>query len=82
MSIEDLSPRIRDILRAPVTDLKTISAKRVRLQLLQDDPSLSGSWVKENKTAIDKHIASIFEEVSREGSVSGPSSTCVSIMNH
>ena len=70
MSIDALTPRIREILTAPNTDLSTISAKRVRLQLLNEDPSLSESWVRENKTDIDKHIAGIFGEVSQGGQAS------------
>jgi len=59
-----LEPRIYQILSAPGTDLSTISAKRVRRQLLELDPSLTADFLKENKKAVDKVIASVFERVS------------------
>ena len=63
MSMDDLEKRIRLILSAPGTDLETISAKRVRKQLLYDDPALSDQWMKEHKQEVDRLIATIFEEV-------------------
>lgn len=63
MSIEALTPVVRDILTAPDVDLRTISAKRVRKQILAQDPSLSENWVKDNKEDIDRLIGRIFEEV-------------------
>ncbi|KLO11105.1 SWIB-domain-containing protein [Schizopora paradoxa] len=62
MSIESLEPRIREILAS--ADLETISAKRVRKQLLKADASLSEEWMKINKEPVDALIASVFEEVS------------------
>jgi len=63
MSVEALTPVIKGILTAPDVDLRTISAKRVRKQILQQDPSLSETWIRDNKDDIDKLIASIFGEV-------------------
>lgn len=68
-----LEPRIRQILAAPGTDLNTISAKRVRRQLVELDSSITEEWVKENKGAIDEVIASVFEAVSGELVAQGPS---------
>ncbi|EMD33109.1 hypothetical protein CERSUDRAFT_142690 [Gelatoporia subvermispora B] len=59
-----LEPQIREILTAPGTDLSTISAKRVRKQLVEQDTSLTSELVKERKEEIDKVIARVFEEVS------------------
>jgi upstream activation factor subunit UAF30 len=59
-----LEPRIYQILSAPGTDLTTISAKRVRRQLLELDPTLNPEFLKENKAAIDEVIARVFERVS------------------
>jgi upstream activation factor subunit UAF30 len=59
-----LEPRIYQILSAPGTDLTTISAKRVRRQLLELDPTLTPDFLKENKIAVDEVIASVFERVS------------------
>ncbi|KAK0460934.1 SWIB/MDM2 domain-containing protein [Desarmillaria tabescens] len=44
-----LAPLVRQILSAPGTDLTTISAKRVRRQLLELDNSLSAEFLKEYK---------------------------------
>ena len=59
-----LEPRIHQILSAPGTDLSTISAKRVRRQLIELDPSLTVDFLKENKEEVDAVIASVFEKVS------------------
>lgn len=59
-----LEPPIRQILSAPGTDLSTISAKRVRRQLVALDPSLSSEFLKENKEDVDAIIASVYEKVS------------------
>lgn len=61
-----LEPRIYQILSAPGTDLTTISAKRVRRQLSDLDPTLSAEFFKENKEAVGEIIASVFERVSAE----------------
>ncbi|EJF57568.1 SWIB-domain-containing protein [Dichomitus squalens] len=64
--LHGLEPRIRAILTAPGTDLATISAKRVRKQLVQDDPSLS-HFVKEQKDEIEDLIAQVYEQICEDG---------------
>ncbi|KAI9064538.1 SWIB-domain-containing protein [Trametes sanguinea] len=64
MDVSALEPQIRDILSAPGIDLQTISAKRVRKELLERDPNLSAEFVKEKKDEIDAIIARVYEEVS------------------
>ncbi|KAI8974001.1 SWIB/MDM2 domain-containing protein [Trametes punicea] len=64
VDVSSLEPQIREILTAPGTNLQTISAKRVRKELLERDPNLSPEFVKENKDEIDAVIARIYEEVS------------------
>ncbi|KAF9049901.1 SWIB/MDM2 domain-containing protein [Panaeolus papilionaceus] len=66
-----LEPRIHGILSAPGTDLSTISAKRVRRQLLELDSSLTPEFVKEHKGTIDTIIASVFAQVSAEQIANG-----------
>ena len=61
---DSLEPHIHQILSAPGTDLSTISAKRVRRQLLELDLSLTAEFLKENKDEVDAVIASVFEKVS------------------
>ena len=63
-AIQALEPKIRQILSAPGIDLATISAKRVRKQLLELDPSLSPEFVKTQKDSIDEVIARVYEEIS------------------
>lgn len=65
MSVDFLEPYIRRILSAPETDLKTISAKRVRRQLVDqpEHPAISEEYVKANKDDIDLLIASVYESV-------------------
>jgi upstream activation factor subunit UAF30 len=65
MQVTDLEPRIHAILSAPGTDLSTISAKRVRRLLLEQE-DIPQEVVKDNKPAIDKLIASVFAKVSEE----------------
>jgi len=60
-----LEPHIHQILSAPGTDLSTISAKRVRRQLVELDPSLTAEFMRENRDDVDKVISSVFENVSR-----------------
>ncbi|KAI0079288.1 SWIB-domain-containing protein [Panus rudis PR-1116 ss-1] len=64
-----LEPHIRAILGAPGVDFSTISAKRVRKQLLDEDPDLSPDVVKAHKDDIDKVIGTVYEDLvnSREG---------------
>lgn len=59
-----LEPQIHQILSAPGTDLATISAKRVRRQLLEADPTLTPEFLKENKEDVDFVIGRVFEKVS------------------
>ncbi|KAI0041350.1 SWIB-domain-containing protein [Auriscalpium vulgare] len=65
MQVADLESRIHHILSAPGTDLGTISAKRVRRQLL-DDTTVPVELVKGNKSAIDDLISVVFAKVSEE----------------
>jgi upstream activation factor subunit UAF30 len=61
--VASLQSAIHAILTAPDVDLTTISAKRVRKQLLVQEPSLSEEWIRENKNALDVMIANVFTEV-------------------
>ncbi|KAF8891763.1 hypothetical protein BD779DRAFT_1610490 [Infundibulicybe gibba] len=67
-----LKPRIYEILSAPGTDLTTISAKRVRRQLLELDPTLTAEFLRDNKDEVDAEIASVFEKVTN---AQGPEGT-------
>ncbi|KAH9833999.1 SWIB-domain-containing protein [Rhodofomes roseus] len=62
--IQRYEPHIRHILNAPGVDLTTISAKRVRKQLVEMDDSLTAEFVREHKDGFDSIIASVYEEVS------------------
>ncbi|KAI0000901.1 hypothetical protein BJV77DRAFT_1063487 [Russula vinacea] len=64
-AITDLEPRIHAILSAPGTDLSTISAKRVRRLLLEQE-DIPQELVKDNKQAIDGLISNVFARVSEE----------------
>lgn len=66
-----LEPQIYQILSAPGTDLTTISAKRVRRQLLELDSTLTVDFIKDNKDDVDAVIASVFEKVSAPNGVGG-----------
>ncbi|KAB5589506.1 hypothetical protein CTheo_7057 [Ceratobasidium theobromae] len=61
--IQSLEPEIYSILTAPGIDLNTVSAKRVRAQLKQNNPELTDDWVRENKEAIDNLTALVFDRV-------------------
>jgi upstream activation factor subunit UAF30 len=65
MQVPDLEPRIHAILSAPGTDLSTISAKRVRRLLLEQE-DIPQELIKDNKQAIDEIIANVFARVSEE----------------
>jgi len=67
--VESLEPYIRTILRAPETDLKTISAKSVRLRLLDAAPSLTAKVLKEYREEINKLIGRVFDGVHEGGDV-------------
>lgn len=66
MEVEVLEPQIRAILTAPGTDLSTISAKRIRKQLLEDG-SAPSAFIREHKHAVDEFIADVFRRLSEEG---------------
>ncbi|KAG8994117.1 hypothetical protein FRB90_000523 [Tulasnella sp. 427] len=68
MDLQHLSPKILAILTQPDVDLSTISAKRVRKQLIAGGES--EDLLKERKTDIDQLIAQIYESVS-SGAVAG-----------
>lgn len=61
--VSSLEPQIFAILTAPAVDLNTVSAKRVRAQLKQNNPDLGDEWVRQNKESIDQIIASVFDRV-------------------
>ncbi|ESK93649.1 swib mdm2 domain protein [Moniliophthora roreri MCA 2997] len=61
-----LEPPVHQILSAPGTDLGTISAKRVRRELLSLDSSLTPEFLKENKDQVDEVITRVFGQVSAQ----------------
>jgi len=63
MDLEYLVPHIRAILHRPDVDLTTISAKRVRKELVERVPNLD---VRANKSEIDDLIISLFHELREE----------------
>ncbi|KAI0294400.1 SWIB/MDM2 domain-containing protein [Russula brevipes] len=65
MQVVDLEPHIHAILSAPGTDLSTISAKRVRRLLLEQE-DVTQDLIKDNKQAIDELISTVFARVSEE----------------
>lgn len=67
IDVQSLEPQIREILSAPGIDLTTISAKRVRKQLLDQDTSLTAESVKEKKEEIDQLIGAVYEQISAAG---------------
>ena len=58
--------QIRAILQAPGVDLSTISAKRVRKQLLEQNDDLTPELVKEHKDELDGLIGNVYEQVSAD----------------
>lgn len=64
LDINKYTGQIRDILSAPGIDLTTISAKRVRKQLVEQNEDLTPELVKEHKGELDTLIGSVYEEVS------------------
>jgi upstream activation factor subunit UAF30 len=66
MLVADLEPHIHVILSAPGTDLSTISAKRVRRLLFEQNDAVPLDLVKNNKKEIDALIAVVFARVSEE----------------
>ncbi|KIP02283.1 hypothetical protein PHLGIDRAFT_96142 [Phlebiopsis gigantea 11061_1 CR5-6] len=67
IDISKYAGQIRAILQAPGVDLSTISAKRVRKQLVEDNEELTAELVKEYKDDIDALIGSVYEKVSGAG---------------
>lgn len=63
-----LIPKVLAILTAPAVDLTTISAKRVRKQLIADGES--EDFLRQNKEHVDGMIAQVYESVSN-GNASG-----------
>ena len=63
MQVASLQPLIRQILQSPDTDLSTISAKRVRRQILELDASITEEFIRANKDEVDALIANEFEYV-------------------
>lgn len=65
MSVTTLEPHIRRILLStPSTALSSITTKDVRVQLLEEVPSITKEWIKDNKKQVNGLIASVFESVS------------------
>lgn len=60
MSVSSLEPTIHSILRAPETDLQTISAKRVRKLIPELRSDISPDFVKANKEEINELIEKIY----------------------
>ena len=67
LDVSKYEGQIRDILLTPGVDLSTISAKRVRKQLLERNEELTPELIKEYKDELDGLIGSVYEEVSGEG---------------
>ncbi|KZV80647.1 SWIB-domain-containing protein [Exidia glandulosa HHB12029] len=74
MSVDDLAPAILRILSDPATNLASISAKRVRKQLVDgDEPITTTEFIRANKDAVDALIGQVFEQVSAErGGIPSP----------
>ncbi|KAI0343733.1 SWIB-domain-containing protein [Trametopsis cervina] len=64
LNVHKYEGQIRAILQAPGVDLSTISAKRVRKQLLEQNEELSPELVKTYKEDLDTLIGQIYEQVS------------------
>ncbi len=65
MRVADLEPHIHVILSAPDTNLGTISAKRVRCLLLEQN-NVPLDLIENNKQAIDELISTVFAKVFKE----------------
>jgi len=76
MDVVSLEPVICKILTAPGIDWTTISARRVRKQLLAQNPDLD-DWIRDNKAAIDSLTTEVFTRLQplapEEQSEAGPS---------
>lgn len=67
LDVQKYSRQILDILQAPGVDLSTISAKRVRKQLLEQNDDLTPDLIKEYKNEFDALIGTVYEQVSGDG---------------
>lgn len=63
MKVQDLAPLILEILNSPNTDLDTISAKRVRKQLVELRSNVTVEFVKENMEELNALITKIFRSL-------------------
>ncbi|TFL07179.1 SWIB/MDM2 domain-containing protein [Pterulicium gracile] len=63
---ESFEPLIRNILTGPGVDLSTVSAKRVRKQLLALAPSLTEESLKAIKDDVDAVITRVYSEVKEQ----------------
>lgn len=71
-NLEDLRGPITSILTAPGVDLGSISAKRVRKELLVNtDLGLTARELKERRTEVDTLISGIYESVRRQAQEDG-----------
>ena len=64
LDVNRYEEQIRAILQAPGVDLTTISAKRVRKQLLEQNNELTPELVKAYKDDLDALIGLVYEQVS------------------
>jgi len=60
--IVSLEPAVHEIFTAPGVDMSTISAKRVRRQLLAQNPDMH-DWIRDNKDAINALITKVFTQL-------------------
>ncbi|TRM69129.1 SWIB/MDM2 domain-containing protein [Schizophyllum amplum] len=67
-----LEPLIHSILAAPGVDLQTVSAKRVRRELVERDPQLTADFIKEHKAEVDEVIGRVYEQVNSLNAESEP----------
>ena len=62
---DSLEPKIHQVLSLPGVDLARITAKAVRKELLALEPSLTDSFLKQNKEAINAVITRVYAELYR-----------------
>lgn len=75
MKVQDLAPLILEILNSPNTDLDTISAKRVRKQLVELRSNVTVEFVKENMDELNALITKIFRSLKNTTSDSNNNGT-------
>jgi len=75
--VQSFIPAIKRILTSPNVDLSTISAKRVRKQLVTDGES--EAFVRHHKVELDAIIAQVYEAVSSGGSAAVDAMTVADI---